>query len=157
MIKLHITVGIKGDKPEVLYCGTDGEANLAAYDKASVELKEKGSFDTVAMFKKPDWDKRKRKPSREQPTAAERRAARAELDKAVSERNQIEADERAAQAKAQEEANREAYAKADAKRKAQIAADREARQKADAALAKKKAEAGKPKGAKPKKEKLTPA
>lgn len=162
MIKLHMTIGIRGDKPEVLYCGTDGNANVAAYRAASVAVDEKDAFDAVLLLKRPDWDKRKRKPARAPQSPEEQRAARAALDAAVAERNAIDERERKERAAAQEADNRAAAEAANARNRAQIDRERAARRDADARVAAEKARATagpapKVKPAKGKREKLNPA
>jgi len=167
-MKIRIVVGVrlKDDKPqmEVLYCGGDGEKALEAYTSADIgdNAGDGGKFDAVYLFKRPSFDRSKKR--RKRPQILERRISREEANKLAAERNRVEAEEIQARKEAEEKANRDAVQKADDKRKAQIASERKARTERDAAEAKAakdaasefkpKAKAGRP--AKAKKEKLNP-
>jgi hypothetical protein len=165
-MKIHFSVGIKGDKVTTLYSGSDGGANLAAYRAADIgdEEGKGGEFDAVYMFKRPAFDKVKKRRKRRAPmNRADRLEQRAALNASAAERNEITAKREAAETAEAEARNREASAAANARNKEISDAQRKARLEADEAEAKEQAAAlkrGKAKptkaGQKGKKEKLSP-
>lgn len=164
-MKIHFSVGLKGDKVTTLYSGADGGANLAAYQGADIgdEEGKGGDFDAVYMFKRPGFDKVKKRRKRRAPlNRADKLEQRAALNASAAERNRISAKRDADEADAAAKANREASEKANARNREISDSQRAARRVADAAEAKeqaaavKKAKASKS-GQKGKKEKLNPA
>lgn len=167
-MKIHFTVGIKAGKAETLYCGSEGADNLAAYRDATIgdEDGKGGDFDAVYMFKRPAFDKVKKRRKRRAPAnRSDRMEQRAALAASAAERNEITAKRDADEAAAQDAKNREASAAANARNKEISDKQRATRRAADEAEAKEKAAAtkraaskgGKTSGQKGKKEKLTPA
>jgi hypothetical protein len=167
-MKIHFTVGIKNGKVETLYSGDDGGGNLAAFRAADIggEDGKGGDFDSVYMFKRPAFDKVKKRRKRRAPmNRADRLQQRAALNASAADRNAIDAQALAAETEAREAANRNAAAEANARNKAISDKQRATRRAADEAVAKEKnaatrsaaAKASKSGGQKGKREKLNAA